>query len=144
MTHYALIMFAAGLGIPVLAALNAALGRQIGAPATAAVVLFCVALSAAALTSIATGARGWSRLAEAPPHLFLAGLLVAFYVLSVTWIAPRFGIGNAVFFVLVGQLVSAALIDRFGLFGALPQPLTAERLAGIACMICGVWLTQRG
>ncbi|MFZ8974113.1 MAG: DMT family transporter, partial [Pseudomonadales bacterium] len=38
----------------------------------------------------------------APRHLLLGGLFVAFYVLSITYIAPHFGIGNAVFFVLLG------------------------------------------
>ena len=47
MFHYALIMLVAGLGIPVLAALNAALGRQIGSPAMAATVLFVVAFGVA-------------------------------------------------------------------------------------------------
>jgi hypothetical protein len=54
---------------------------------------------------------------QAPKHLFFAGVLIAFYVLSITFIAPKFGIGNAVFFVLLGQLVSAAAIDHFALFG---------------------------
>jgi transporter family-2 protein len=49
---------------------------------------------------------------------------VAFYVLSITWIAPTFGVGNAVFFVLLGQLVSAAMIDHFGLFGAQVTPVS--------------------
>ena len=143
MSHYAVTMFAAGLGIPVLAALNAALGRHIGAPATAACVLFLVAFCAALLVSVMTGFRGWQALSTAPKHLFLAGLLVAFYVLSITFIAPRFGIGNAIFFVLIGQVASAALIDRFGLFGAPIQPLEATRVAGLACMALGVYLTQR-
>lgn len=139
----ALTMLLAGIGIPVLAALNARLGGHLGAPAAAGVVLFCVALLAALATMAVTAPQGLAQVATAPRHLFLAGLLVAFYVLSITWIAPRFGVGNAVFFVLLGQLVSAAIIDHFGLFGALPQPLTAQRAAGIAVMALGVWLTQR-
>ena len=42
--RYAAIMLAAGVGIPLLAALNAQLGARIGSPTAAAVVLFCVAL----------------------------------------------------------------------------------------------------
>ena len=37
---YAVIMLAAGLGIPVMAALNAALGKIIGNPAGAVVILY--------------------------------------------------------------------------------------------------------
>ena len=69
---------------------------------------------------------------------------MAFYVLSITYIAPRFGVGNAVFFVLLGQLISSAIIDQFGLFGAKPAPLSLTRAAGIAMMAGGVLLTQRG
>lgn len=143
MAQYALIMLAAGIGIPLLAALNAALGVRVGSPAAAATVLFLVALGASALVMLVTGPQALSKMHTAPRHLFLGGLLVAFYVLSVTWIAPRFGVGNAVFFVLLGQLISAAAIDHFGLFGARISPLTLTRAGGIALMAAGVWLTQR-
>ena len=135
------IMLAAGVGIPVLAALNAALGVRLGSPAAAALILFAVAFCVAAITTLVTGG-GYARLAGSPPHLFAAGLFVAFYVLSITWIAPTFGVGNAVFFVLLGQLVSAAIIDHWGLFGARQTPLTMIRMAGIAVMCFGVFLTQ--
>jgi transporter family-2 protein len=79
-----------------------------------------------------------------PKYLFLAGLLVAFYVLSITWIAPRFGVGNAIVCVLLGQLISAALIDHFGLFGAMVRPLSLTRAGGLVLMALGTLLTQRG
>lgn len=140
-THSAMIMLIAGIGIPVLAALNAALGQRLGSPMAAGVVLFMVALLSAGIVFALSGAS-LKGATSAPPHLFLAGCLVAFYVLSITWIAPSFGIGNAVFFVLIGQLISAALIDHFGLFGATQTPLTLARVAGLAVMGAGVFLTQ--
>ncbi len=138
-----LIMLAAGIGVPVLAALNAALGRHIGSPAVAATVLFIVALSLSAIAALLTNPQAVAKLATAPRHLFLAGTLVAFYVLSITWIAPTMGVGNAVFFVLLGQLISAAAIDHFGLFTAQPSPLTLTRAAGVALMAAGVFVTQK-
>lgn len=143
-TIYALTMLAAGIGIPVLAALNAALGQRVGSPFAAGVILFIVALSAAIVMVIITGPAPLAKLPEAPKHLFLAGLLVAFYVLSITAVAPHFGVGNAVFFVLLGQLFSTALIDHFGLFGAQISPLSLARAGGIGLMAAGVWLTQQG
>ncbi|MEP3845333.1 MAG: DMT family transporter [Paracoccaceae bacterium] len=144
MTYYALTMLLAGIGIPLLAALNAALGVHIGSPAAAAAVLFVVAFSVAATATVITGPKPLLLVASAPKHLFLAGALIAFYVLSITFIAPHFGIGNAVFFVLLGQMISAAIIDQFGLFGSQGASLTVTRTAGIAMMAGGVWLTQRG
>ena len=132
----AVIMLLAGIGIPLLAALNAALGQRLGSPAAAAVILFCVAMVVALVTLAVT--RGSFRgLPGTPVHLYAAGLFVAFYVLTITWIAPTFGIGNAVFFVLIGQLLSAAVIDHLGLFGARLVPLSPARGVGIAVMGVG-------
>lgn len=137
------VMLLAGVGVPILAALNAALGRTIGAPAAAATVLFAVAFGVALVTALITGPGGFAKLSAAPKHLFMAGFLVAFYVLSITWIAPVIGVGNAVFLVLLGQLVSAAMIDHFGLFTATASPLTWTRGGGIALMALGVFVTQK-
>jgi transporter family-2 protein len=142
--RYTLIMLTAGMGIPILAALNAALGGRIGSPAAAATVLFAVALIATVATLFFTsGPSPLAAIPAQPQHLLLAGLLVAFYVLSITWIAPRFGVGNAIFCVLLGQLISAAVIDHFGLFGAIARPVTLARASGLTLMAMGVLLTQR-
>jgi len=141
--RYAAVMLAAGIGIPVLAALNAQLGTRLGSPAAAATCLFVVAFASSAAVLLATGPAALAGVGAAPKHLFLAGCLVAFYVLSITWAAPKFGVGNAVFFVLLGQLVSAAFIDHFGLMGARISPISPSRAAGIALMAAGVLLTQK-
>lgn len=143
MAHYALIMLVAGIGIPVLAALNAALGTRIGSPAAAATVLFSIAFLTCAVVMFITGPQALLKAAAAPRHLLLAGVLIAFYVLSITFVAPTFGVGNAVFFVLLGQLISTAAIDHFGLFGARVTPMDASRAVGIALMAAGVFVTQR-
>lgn len=142
-TAYALTMLAAGIGIPILAALNAGLGTRLGSPVAAAAILFMVALSTTLVVLTMKGVPALSTVITAPKHLFLAGFLVAFYILSITFIAPKFGVGNAVFFVLLGQLISAAIIDHFGLFGARISPLSLPRAGGIALMAAGVFLTQK-
>lgn len=143
--RYAAVMLAAGVGIPVLAALNAQLGVRVGSPAAAAAVLFVVAFAAAVAVMLATsGPAPLALMAAQPKHLFLAGLLVAFYVLSITWVAPRFGIGNAILFVLFGQLIAAAAIDHFGLMGALVKPLSLTRAAGLSLMAAGIVMALRG
>ena len=143
MAYYAGIMLVAGMGIPLLAALNAALGQHLGSPASAAMILFVVALISATAVALATGLGPVLLVASAPRHLLLGGVLVAFYVLSITYIAPHFGIGNAIFFVLIGQLISAAVIDHFGLFGAQVSPISLTRAAGLSLMALGVWVTQQ-
>ena len=55
MHHYAAIMFLAGIGIPILAALNAALGRFILSPIVAAAILFTIAGLVTWALAFATG-----------------------------------------------------------------------------------------
>lgn len=141
---FAAIMFLTGVGIPILAALNGGLGGRLGSPMAASVILFGVALLIALAGATLTGALGDIKPApDTPFHFYLGGLFVAFYVIAVTFIAPRFGVGNAIFFVLVGQLASAAVIDHYGLFGATRFMIDAKRIAGIALMVAGVWLARR-
>jgi len=140
---YAFIMLTAGIGIPVLAALNSALGTRLGSPVAASAVLFVVALACTLGVLSLQGTAALRGVTAAPRHLLLGGVLVAFYILSITFVAPRFGVGNAVFFVLLGQLVSAAVIDHFALFGARHSALTLTRASGIALMASGVFLTQK-
>ena len=137
------IMLAAGLGIPILASLNAALGQFIGSPVVAVIVLLGVAFLSICLISLTTNNFPMTKLIEAPKHLFIAGFFVVFYMLSVTAIAPHFGVGNAIFFVLLGQLLSATVIDHFALFGSSGSALTLTRAIGLALMSLGIWLTQQ-
>jgi transporter family-2 protein len=139
---YAAIMLLAGIGIPVLAALNSALGTRIGSPVTAAAILFTIAVIAAWVIAGFAGFPGIGGVATAPKYLLLAGLLVLFYVLSITIIAPKFGVGNAVFFVLLGQIISASLIDHFGLFGAAVSQLSLTCVLGLGLMAAGIALTR--
>jgi transporter family-2 protein len=135
-------MFATGVGIPVMAALNARLGTQLGSPWAAGFLLFVLGAGICGIAMLWLGPpqKGWF---VAPAFYYMGGVLVAFYVLSVTWSAPRIGVANAIFFVLVGQIVAAALIDQFGLFGALKSTLTWPRLLGIALMLVGTFLARR-
>lgn len=142
-TVYASVMLLAGFGVPMLAALNAALGVRLGSPVAAAAVLFCVALLSTLVVLIFFKPSDVLGAFTAPKHLLLGGILIAFYVLTITFIAPKFGVGNAVFFVLLGQLISAAIIDQFGLFGNPISPISATRAFGIALMGAGVFFTQQ-
>lgn len=143
--RHAALMFAAGMGVPLLAALNASLGQRMGSPVAAGAVLFAVAFASALAVLLATGqGAALARAQGQPPVLFLAGCLMVFYLLSITFVAPRFGLGNAILFVLLGQLVSSAVIDATGLMGLAVRPVTGTRLLGLAVMAVGVFLSQRG
>jgi bacterial/archaeal transporter family-2 protein len=139
----ALLMFLTGIGIPIMAAWNSGLGAQLGSPVLATFILFAVGLALSGLVLAVVGMPAGPHLTLDRPYVYAGAVFILFYALSVTWAAPRIGVGNAVFFVLLGQLVAAALIDHFGLWGALKAEVTARRLAGIALMALGVYLARK-
>jgi transporter family-2 protein len=129
--------------IPVMAALNGGLGRAINSSGWATVVLFTVALGFSLVVAVAgSGAPPLGSLGNAGPEQFAGGLVVAFYVLTATYLAPRFGVGPTVLFVVMAQILTAAMIGHFGWLGAPRQPIDLLRAAGLVLMIAGLALTQ--
>jgi transporter family-2 protein len=142
-TAIALMMLIVGMGIPVTAALNSVLGTHIQSPVAASTVLFAVGLVLTAAVLLVVGLPPRQAFSGVPWWSYAAALGVVFYVLSVTWSAPRIGVGNAIFFVLLGQLIAAATIDHFGLFGAIKTTLTLKRAAGLVVITVGVYLAKK-
>ena len=141
---YPSIMLVAGIGIPIMAALNSGLGVKLGSSALATVVLFFVGLiisSAYLLTSEGLPTRLFQR--NITWYFYLGGLLVAFYTLSITWVSPKYGVGNAVSFVLLGQLIAISIIDHLGLFSAQQTTLDSNRVLGLIMMVIGVFLVVK-
>jgi transporter family-2 protein len=141
---YAAIMLIAGLGIPVMAALNSGLGVKLQSSIMAATVLFAVGLIASVTLLIAF--EGLPRAIPstfAPITSYMGGLLIVLYIFSITWISPKFGVGNAILFVLLGQIISLALIDHFSLLGAPQHPISLRRLAGLLLISIGIFLAVR-
>lgn len=138
---YATIMLLSGLGIPVMAAINGGLGARLQNPSLASAILLLMGSAVAVIVLLTTQGvpRAWAA-ASAPGYFYLGGLFITFYIFSVTWIAPRFGVANAISFVLLGQLIAMTVIDQFGLFGMTQVTLSTRRLAGLILMAGSVFL----
>ncbi len=136
------MLVVAGLGIPVMASMNAAVGVRLGAPFAAVAVLASVLLIAAAATSFAFESLAVPAVQSVPKAYLAAGILFFFYISTITIGAPRIGIGNAIVLVLLGQITSAVVIDHYGLFGAPSVPISGQRLAGVTLMLGGIYLAR--
>jgi transporter family-2 protein len=134
-----------GALIPIQAATNAAMSRAIGSVAITSLTLFAVGFVAVAGWAIAIREPlpSLEALRHVPPYGYLGGFIVASYVVAITFLAPRLGVGNAIRLVVTGQIVAAVAIDHFGAFGAVVQRLTMGRAIGVVLMIIGVILARR-
>lgn len=137
------IVFCAGIGVPTMAAINANLGTRLANPVLATVILMFVGFASSAIYLLIT--QGAPSLPKDPPPLwvFTGGFLMMFYALSITAISPVIGLGNAIFLVLLGQIVATSVIDHFGLFGAIQNQMSARKAAGIAFMVVGIILARK-
>jgi transporter family-2 protein len=90
------------------------------------------------------GAMSRATLASVPWWVYLAGATGTIFVASGAAIAPV--TGALVFFVCIvaGQLVGALLADHFGAFGLTVRPISLMRLAGLAMVLAGAIVVQRG
>lgn len=140
---FSILMLFAGCGIPIMAALNASVGERFGSAAFAAIILALVALVCLSAWFFIENPDLNLEVRNLQPVYLLAGAFFAFYIVSITVSAPRIGIGNAVFLVLLGQIFTALLIDQFGLFGAPVIKLSPERVIGVLMMIAGIALTRK-
>ncbi len=141
---YALLMCVAGIGIPIMAALNGNLGSKLNSPALATTILFMVGGVVSLAYLLLSGGIPKSPIkGPIPITSYLGGVFVIFYILSITWAAPKFGVGNAISMVLLGQMISMTVIDHYGLLGTLKHTISIQRVAGLALMIFGVYLTIR-
>ncbi|MEH6503553.1 MAG: DMT family transporter [Cycloclasticus sp.] len=142
---YAMIMLIAGLGIPIMGALSGGLGVKLASPGLASLILCVVGVVISfGVLLLHEGLPKKLPTEAIPIHFYLGGFFIVLYTLSITWVAPRFGIGNAVCFVLLGQLISMSAIDHFSLMGALRYPISRQRIIGLLFMSAGVFLVVKG
>jgi transporter family-2 protein len=144
LAFYVALSLLAGVFIPIMAALSGGMSRAVGNAQIASLLVVTGAFLMVLAFTLATASGGFSmaRLAHATPLQLASGFAMAFYLLSITYLAPRFGVGNAVMLVVAGQIASSAVIDHFGLFGAPHKPIDLLRAAGLAIMVTGVVIAQ--
>ncbi len=117
------------------------LGQRAGiVPALAFSTIVAVIAGVILLVIFERGA-GLGRALEQPLWLWSGGLLSLMIVLAITVAAPRIGVAATVGLVIAGNLVMAAVIDQFGLFGQEQISIGAARLLGLALLAAGSALT---
>lgn len=134
----------AGAFIPLIGILNARVGRALGEPIYATVIVFLVAILIALLVSLVFGRSGpmTQNLQNLATFDFAAGLIVAFYVISATVLAPKIGVANFIVMAVSSQILFSLLIDHFGLFGAPVKSINIIQLGGAILLLVGLAITQ--
>ena len=144
MEKFGLIFLAifAGMSNGFQAPVNAALGRFVGVVESS-----CISFSVGALSllvvSLVAGKGSILRVVDAPPNLWIGGLLGAFFVTIALFVVPKIGAAVMIASVITGQMTAALIIDQTGLLGIPKNPIDLYRLGGLACLAVGIKLLSK-
>ncbi len=138
------LVILAGATMPVQAGINAQLQQHwAGSSLLAALISFVVGTAALAVVILATRTPIPSLAGKFVPWHWLGGILGAYFVAVMAFLAPRLGAATLIALVLAGQLGMSMACDQLGLFGYAQRAATWPRLLGLAMVGGGVFLIRR-
>ena len=138
---YLIIALAAGVALATQSAINTQLAKAMSDEAVIAtfisfavgtIVLFFIAWIKTDL---------WGNLSTVPSQPWwklIGGILGAVVVFTTVLLAPKLGITAMLFFIIVGQLITAATIDHFGLIGMPIREVNITKFIGLIIVAFGL------
>ena len=139
-----LLAFAAGMVMPLQAALNGQLRGHLGSPYAAALVSFTAGMAVLAALAVALRAPWPENPAAVPWWLWIAGgtLGAGYIVLSIV-LPPLLGVALTFGLIVAGQLAVSLTLDHFGLLGFVEHAINPWRVLGAALIVAGVVLIRK-
>ena len=138
---YLIIALAAGVALATQSAINTQLAKAMSGEAVIAtfisfavgtIVLFFIAWVKTDL---------WGNLSAIPSQPWwklIGGVLGAVVVFTTVLLAPKLGITAMLFFIIVGQLITATTIDHFGLIGMPIREVNITKFIGLLIVAFGL------
>lgn len=138
---YLIIALVAGVALATQSAINTQLAKAMSGEAVIAtfisfavgtIVLFFIAWVKTDL---------WGNLSTVPSQPWwklIGGILGAVVVFTTVLLAPKLGITAMLFFIIVGQLITAATIDHFGLIGMPIREVNITKFIGLIIVAFGL------
>jgi bacterial/archaeal transporter family-2 protein len=139
---YYILAFLCGVTNSTQSGVNAELRRSINNPIFAAIISFASGLLGLILiipffkdpvpTMATIKSLEWWKLS--------GGILGAFFVTTVILSVQKIGSANLICLIVAGQLLTAMLLDHYGLIGFKLHPVNAWRIVGGLLIVAGVYL----
>jgi len=138
---YLIIALVAGVALATQSAINTQLAKAMSGEAVIAtfisfavgtIVLFFIAWVKTDL---------WGNLSAIPSQPWwklIGGILGAIVVFTTVLLAPKLGITAMLFFIIVGQLITATTIDHFGLIGMPIREVNITKFIGLIIVAFGL------
>ena len=131
-----------GVANSVQSGVNAELRKGINNPIFAAIISFSVGLVGLILITpfFKDPIPSLATLKSLEWWKWIGGILGAFFVTTVILIVQKIGSANMLALIVAGQLITAMLLDHFGLLGYKMHPITIWRIVGGIVTVIGVYM----
>lgn len=120
--------------------LNTALGKVVGLLEATFIVHIIGSLAGVSLLIMGLGKGNLLEYRAAPWYTYLGGLLGVGIAYLVVASISKVGVASATTAIILGQVITAAMVDFFGWFGLEPIPFNLWKGLGILLMAGGAWL----
>jgi transporter family-2 protein len=136
-----LIAALSGMTMAVQGTLNTVLSKVIGLlEATFMVHLVGLVFVSLLLFVFGLGEGKLGFFSQAPLYSYLGGILGVVIIYGVVRSIPKIGVAPATTAIILGQVLTAGIIDHLGLFGMERLPFNWCRVGGTLLMAGGAWL----
>ena len=145
-THFLsiLLIFFAGVMIPLAVAFNSRIGQGLKSPllGAAAIPAVGVIFILLVMSWFRPTLPNWENFNEIPWYAWMGGAMVTLYFVIMIFNAPKVGLGFAISLIVAGQLTMSTIIDHFGLFGIPVTSFSWGRFVGAILIVTGVALLK--
>lgn len=142
---FTLVALVAGGMIALQAPINAEAATRLGHPLAAATMSFCVGTIVLIVLMLlfARTSTNLGALQTMPLYMLLGGgVLGVIYVTVNLMLAPKIGIAAIMALGIAGQLFTALLLDRFGMFALIERELSVGRVTGAVLVLVGALMVR--
>jgi transporter family-2 protein len=141
----ALVVLAAivcGIAVAIQAQFTGDMQRQVGTLESTFITYFSGGLIIALVTLSARGGN-LAAARSLPWYVWSAGLLGLVIIFTLSLSVGQIGLVPALVIITVSQFVVGAIINHFGLLGAVVDPIDLSKLGGLALLGAGTFLVLR-
>ena len=136
-----LIGIVIGIGLPMQTSINSRLKESLGTPFLASMTSFALGTIFLAIVTLAldhTIFFSGNLFNSQPGWIWIGGFLGVIYLTSNILLFPKLGSVQTVIFPILGQIIMGLVIDNYGLFDSMHQPITWTRGFGALLVVFGV------
>lgn len=137
---FLLIAFIAGVAMACQGSMNSVVSKAIGLSESTLLVHLTAALAVGLILILGFGKGDFKNYPTIPWYYYTGGIIGVIITYGVIVTIPKLGAAVATTSIIVGQVLTAALIDHFGLFGLDKEPFKWSNFLGLVLLSIGAKL----